>query len=157
MVGPVLLPAVSKSGVEMGAKAPTSEGAAPALTIRPRPKQVGCRCTGSGPRENDGGMLASVLAHGTPVRADGTLSKDYESHSDHGKALQEVFRASTDPRDNPSIIVGNPKRCRERIAEMKAAGIPNLIVWFNNGGGIPQAEVLKSMELFAKEVMPEFA
>lgn len=39
---------------------------------------------------------------------------------------------------------------------MKAADIPNLILNFNSGGGIPQEEVLKSMELFAKEVMPEF-
>ncbi len=99
--------------------------------------------------------VRNLVEHGTPVRSDGTLSKDYQSHSDFGKALEGVM--PMDPRDNPSVIVGNPKRCRERIAEMKASGIPNLILWFNNGGGIPQAEVLKSMELFAKEVMPEFA
>ena len=28
--------------------------------------------------------------------------------------------------------------------------------WMNRGGAIPQREVLASMELFAKEVIPEF-
>ncbi len=32
-----------------------------------------------------------------------------------------------------------------------------IILQVNQGGGIPQAEVLKSMGRFAKEVMPQFA
>jgi len=98
--------------------------------------------------------VANLVKHGTPRRSDGSISKDYESHQDFGAALQGM--AKTDPRENPSIIVGDPKRCRDRVAELQASGIPNLILWFNNGGGIPQAEVLKSMELFAKEIIPEF-
>ncbi len=32
----------------------------------------------------------------------------------------------------------------------------DFIVWMNRSGAIPQREVLASMELFAKEVIPEF-
>ena len=62
-----------------------------------------------------------------------------------------------DPRELPQVICGNPERAKKRIADMQASGVRNIILQLNQGGGIPQAEVLKSMELFAKEVMPEFA
>jgi alkanesulfonate monooxygenase SsuD/methylene tetrahydromethanopterin reductase-like flavin-dependent oxidoreductase (luciferase family) len=106
------------------------------------------------PKESWRVYSESVLKHGTPKRADGSLSKDYLSYGDHGKALSES--AKLDPREVSSVICGNPERAKKRIAEMHASGIQNIILIFNQGGGIPQAEVLKSMELFAKEVMPEF-
>ncbi len=102
--------------------------------------------------------VKDLVKYGTPRRADGTISKEYSSHRDFGEEFAEFAKLpKVDPRDSPSIIVGDPKRCRDQVAKYQAAGVPNLILWFNNGGGIPQAEVLKSMELFAKEIMPEFA
>ncbi len=107
------------------------------------------------PRESWRYYSESVLEHGTPKRSDGTLSKDYQAHQDHGKKLADSVQL--DPRELPSVICGNPERAKKRIADMHASGVQNIILTFNQGGGIPQAEVLKSMELFAKEVMPEFA
>jgi alkanesulfonate monooxygenase SsuD/methylene tetrahydromethanopterin reductase-like flavin-dependent oxidoreductase (luciferase family) len=107
------------------------------------------------PRVSWESAINSLVTYGTPRRADGTISKDYASHRDFGEEFAN--RPKTDPRNKYAMIVGDPKRCRTQIAELQAAGVPNLILWFNNGGGIPQAEVLKSMELFAAEVMPEFA
>ena len=54
------------------------------------------------------------------------------------------------------FIVGTPKRCRELLQNLnEAMGLThfNASCWF---GDLPREKVLRSMELFAKEVMPAF-
>ncbi len=47
--------------------------------------------------------------------------------------------------------------CVERIGELQRMfNINRLICWFNPGGLVPHEEILRSMELFSKKVMPEF-
>lgn len=54
------------------------------------------------------------------------------------------------------VIIGPPEKVIRDIEEFrKETGLNHIICWFNTGGQ-PQQTVLKSMRLFAKEVMPHF-
>ena len=53
-------------------------------------------------------------------------------------------------------IIGNPEQCIAKIREFQQAGIAYFGCNFDFGG-MPQAQVLRSMELFAREVMPALA
>jgi alkanesulfonate monooxygenase SsuD/methylene tetrahydromethanopterin reductase-like flavin-dependent oxidoreductase (luciferase family) len=54
------------------------------------------------------------------------------------------------------INVGTPDQVIERIKILQQeAGVNYYIGWFNFGG-MPNDKVLRSMELFANEVMPAF-
>ena len=44
---------------------------------------------------------------------------------------------------------------RRKLLANRDEGLDDFILWMNRGGAIPQREVLRSMELFAKELMPE--
>ena len=54
------------------------------------------------------------------------------------------------------MLFGSPEHIAERIGLLKDAGVENLI-FFVNFGGIEHQKVLDSLELFAAEVMPQFA
>ena len=53
-------------------------------------------------------------------------------------------------------FIGDPDQCAAKIRALQAAGIGYMGCNFSFGG-MPPAKVLKSMELFAREVMPQFA
>ncbi len=53
------------------------------------------------------------------------------------------------------VLFGTPEDVGERIAELRHAGVENLI-FFINYGGIENQKVLDSLELFATKVMPWF-
>jgi alkanesulfonate monooxygenase SsuD/methylene tetrahydromethanopterin reductase-like flavin-dependent oxidoreductase (luciferase family) len=55
-----------------------------------------------------------------------------------------------------STIGGTPEAVRVEIAKLNDAGVPELMLAFSRGD-IPHKKVLRSMELFATEVMPAFA
>jgi hypothetical protein len=51
-------------------------------------------------------------------------------------------------------IFDTPEVCVERLrCVCEKFGIGRVICWFNIGGMIPHAQVMRSMELFAAEVM----
>jgi len=53
-------------------------------------------------------------------------------------------------------IFDTPAACSERLRGVcQEFNIGRVICWFNTGGMIPHAEVMRSMELFAAEVMPQ--
>lgn len=52
-------------------------------------------------------------------------------------------------------FVGDPQQCVEKIRELQAQGVEYFGCNFDFGG-IDHAKVMKSMELFSKEVMPHF-
>lgn len=55
-----------------------------------------------------------------------------------------------------NVIIGSPEKVTEEIKEFKEkTGLNHIVCWFNCGGQ-PQEQVLKSLRLFAKEVMPHF-
>ncbi|MBI2016351.1 MAG: LLM class flavin-dependent oxidoreductase, partial [Candidatus Rokubacteria bacterium] len=41
------------------------------------------------------------------------------------------------------------------VEDMRRLGVGQLLCWMNFGG-LPQAKIRRSMELFAREVMPRF-
>ena len=54
------------------------------------------------------------------------------------------------------MLFGKPDDIAERIGRLRDSGVENLI-FFVNFGGIEHQKVLDSLELFAAEVMPQFA
>ena len=54
------------------------------------------------------------------------------------------------------MLFGSPDHIAERIGELQDAGVENLI-FFVNFGGVENQMVMDSLELFASEVMPQFA
>jgi alkanesulfonate monooxygenase SsuD/methylene tetrahydromethanopterin reductase-like flavin-dependent oxidoreductase (luciferase family) len=54
-----------------------------------------------------------------------------------------------------TLIFGDPDRCAKRIRELQGMGVNSLLCWMVFGG-LEHAKVLRSMELFAKHVMPQF-
>ncbi|MCH7654237.1 MAG: hypothetical protein IIB14_11230 [Chloroflexi bacterium] len=53
-------------------------------------------------------------------------------------------------------FVGDPRQCVEKIGELRAQGVEYFGCNFDFGG-MDHAKVMRSMELFSKEVMPHFA
>jgi alkanesulfonate monooxygenase SsuD/methylene tetrahydromethanopterin reductase-like flavin-dependent oxidoreductase (luciferase family) len=91
-------------------------------------------------------------AIGMPTDRDGNVPPGYE----HWAGRQD----DRDRRDDPGHaglppLVGTPEVVIERLKATQAAGINHV---FGNFGfpGMPHEKVIRSIELFAKEVMPEF-
>jgi len=55
-------------------------------------------------------------------------------------------------------IFDTPEACVERLHQFQEDfNMGRIITWFNQGGLVPHAQVMRSMELFAAKVMPHFA
>ncbi len=52
------------------------------------------------------------------------------------------------------LLIGSPATVRRKVAELREAGVGELLCWMNFGG-IPPELVRRSMRLFADEVLPE--
>ena len=78
-------------------------------------------------------------------------------------SLQPQFRAMADRLASitwerlveETVIFGSPERVTDRIREMEAAGVGEVLCWMNFGG-LPPDRVERSMRLFAEKVMPQF-
>ncbi|HEY4669433.1 MAG TPA: hypothetical protein VIH05_06640, partial [Tepidiformaceae bacterium] len=55
------------------------------------------------------------------------------------------------------LAIGNPDRIVEVIRKWEAVGVDRINFLLNAIETVPQEEVLASLRLFAKEVMPKFA
>jgi hypothetical protein len=54
-------------------------------------------------------------------------------------------------------VFDTPEGCIERLQRFREEfKMGRLICWFNQGGLVPHAQVMRSMELFAAKVMPHF-
>jgi alkanesulfonate monooxygenase SsuD/methylene tetrahydromethanopterin reductase-like flavin-dependent oxidoreductase (luciferase family) len=54
-----------------------------------------------------------------------------------------------------TLAVGSPDTVAAKIAQMRDLGVGEVLCWMNFGG-LPQPLVRRSMELFAREVLPHF-
>jgi alkanesulfonate monooxygenase SsuD/methylene tetrahydromethanopterin reductase-like flavin-dependent oxidoreductase (luciferase family) len=54
-----------------------------------------------------------------------------------------------------TVAFGSPDTVARKIQAMRAAGVGHLLCWMNFGG-LPQDKIRRSMELFAREVVPHF-
>jgi alkanesulfonate monooxygenase SsuD/methylene tetrahydromethanopterin reductase-like flavin-dependent oxidoreductase (luciferase family) len=55
-----------------------------------------------------------------------------------------------------ACLIGSPSLVAEKLAGMHEKGtFWKLILWMNRGGAVPQRDILRSMEMFGTEVMPQ--
>ena len=54
-----------------------------------------------------------------------------------------------------TLAFGSPDTVVRHIEAMRDMGVGHVLCWMNFGG-LPQDKIRRSMELFAKEVMPHF-
>jgi alkanesulfonate monooxygenase SsuD/methylene tetrahydromethanopterin reductase-like flavin-dependent oxidoreductase (luciferase family) len=72
------------------------------------------------------------------------------------RALEERFaQVSYDQLVAESVAFGSPDTVAARVEEFRRLGVGEMLCWMNFGG-LSQDRVRRSMELFAREVMPRF-
>jgi alkanesulfonate monooxygenase SsuD/methylene tetrahydromethanopterin reductase-like flavin-dependent oxidoreductase (luciferase family) len=82
---------------------------------------------------------------------------------DEHPSLQPGFRAMADRLSKvtwenlvaETLAFGSPDTVARHIREMQELGVGQVMCWMNFGG-LSQDKVRRSMELFAREVMPRF-
>ena len=74
------------------------------------------------------------------------------------KVLERARRLTYEKVSEVMGIFDTPERCVERLAQLQQEfNMGRVICWFNPGGLVAHERVMRSMELFAAEVMPRFA
>ncbi|MEX2227632.1 MAG: LLM class flavin-dependent oxidoreductase [Dehalococcoidia bacterium] len=75
--------------------------------------------------------------------------------------LPQLRREQTSPGDAPRVpeglCIGDPARIVDVVRNWEACGVDRINFLLNAVETVPQEQVLASMRLFAKEVMPKFA
>jgi len=72
--------------------------------------------------------------------------------------LERIRRMTYEQACQVMAIFDTPEACVERLHQLhEDFNMGRVIVWFNQGGLVPHARVMRSMELFAAKVMPHFA
>lgn len=82
-------------------------------------------------------------------RARPAMSRYYEMRKSVRPRLYDELYAER------MLMVGSPQRCAEQIAEIAATGT-NYVIFSMNFAGMEQRSILDSMEIMAKQVMPQF-
>jgi natural product biosynthesis luciferase-like monooxygenase protein len=71
--------------------------------------------------------------------------------------LERVRRMTYEQACETMGVFDTPEGCIERLQRFREEfKMGRLICWFNQGGLVPHAQVMRSMELFAAKVMPHF-
>ncbi len=86
-----------------------------------------------------------------------------ERIEDPHPSLQPGFRAAAERFKKvtweclvaETVAFGSPDTVARHIQAMRDMGIGHVLCWMNFGG-LPQDKIRRSMELFAREVMPHF-
>jgi alkanesulfonate monooxygenase SsuD/methylene tetrahydromethanopterin reductase-like flavin-dependent oxidoreductase (luciferase family) len=74
----------------------------------------------------------------------------------HFRQLAErLAKVSWDDLIRETVAFGSPDTVARKLEAMRAAGVGHVLCWMNFGG-LPQENIRRSMELFAREVMPRF-
>jgi alkanesulfonate monooxygenase SsuD/methylene tetrahydromethanopterin reductase-like flavin-dependent oxidoreductase (luciferase family) len=68
---------------------------------------------------------------------------------------EKLARVSWDDLVRETLAFGSPDTVARHIEHMRALGVGQVLCWMNFGG-LSQEKVRRSMELFAREVMPRF-
>jgi alkanesulfonate monooxygenase SsuD/methylene tetrahydromethanopterin reductase-like flavin-dependent oxidoreductase (luciferase family) len=89
------------------------------------------------------------------LRADGLLGLSDTLRAEANRMAERATSRRWEQLIEDSLIIGSPATVRSKVAELAAAGVGELACWMNFGG-LPSANVQRSMELFAAEVIPAF-
>jgi alkanesulfonate monooxygenase SsuD/methylene tetrahydromethanopterin reductase-like flavin-dependent oxidoreductase (luciferase family) len=68
---------------------------------------------------------------------------------------EKLGRVTWDDLVRETLAFGSPDTVARHIAGMRELGVGQVLCWMNFGG-LPQDKIRRSMELFAREVMPRF-
>ena len=91
-----------------------------------------------------------------------TVAGRYATRVDAGPPLEQerlerIRRMSYERACEVMAVFETPEACVERLQQFEQEfKMGRLICWFNPGGLVPHARVMRSMELFAAKVMPHF-
>ncbi|GMA62766.1 LLM class flavin-dependent oxidoreductase [Alicyclobacillus fastidiosus] len=69
--------------------------------------------------------------------------------------VDRLRQLQTTDLSDQTIIVGDAEYCTEALKKVEAAGVEEVIIYFDFGG-LSHKETLKSMERFSKHVLPHF-
>lgn len=73
------------------------------------------------------------------------------------ETLERLARMTYEQVCERMAVFDTPEACVERLQGFrKDFGMGRVICWFNPGGQVPHAQVMRSMEMFAVKVMPHF-
>jgi alkanesulfonate monooxygenase SsuD/methylene tetrahydromethanopterin reductase-like flavin-dependent oxidoreductase (luciferase family) len=74
----------------------------------------------------------------------------------HFRQLAErLAKVNWDDLVRETVAFGSPETVARKIEAMRAIGVGHVLCWMNFGG-LPQERIRRSMELFAREVIPRF-
>jgi len=89
--------------------------------------------------------LSHYGRHGIPAPGEGNMWELYQEWRQTPKA-QETLRSG---------LIGSPETIRRRLREFEATNVDQVIL-LNQAGRTSHADICASLEMFAREVMPEF-
>jgi alkanesulfonate monooxygenase SsuD/methylene tetrahydromethanopterin reductase-like flavin-dependent oxidoreductase (luciferase family) len=92
---------------------------------------------------------AKVVEDGSP------LPDDYKAYAG---GMWEILKKTSydDMLKGAGSLVGSPETVAERLtSNYEMTGMHKQLLWMNRGGAVPQKDILRSMELFANEVVPQ--
>jgi alkanesulfonate monooxygenase SsuD/methylene tetrahydromethanopterin reductase-like flavin-dependent oxidoreductase (luciferase family) len=89
--------------------------------------------------------LSHYGRHGIPNPGEGNMWEAYQEWRQTEKA-QQTLRSG---------LIGSPATIRARLREFESTGVDQVIL-LNQAGRTTHADICRSLELFAREVMPEF-
>ena len=89
--------------------------------------------------------LSHYGRHGIPNPGQGNMWELYQEWR-HTEKAQETLRSG---------LIGSPETIRRRLREFEAAHVDQVIL-LNQAGRTTHEDICRSLELFAREVMPEF-
>lgn len=103
----------------------------------------------------DGRMDFACIRHVFVAESDAEAKREGSQAIEYYLKSTAKFRPVGD-HERGQMIFGGPETCIEKVRQLEEeAKINNLICWMNFGA-LPQEKVLRSIRLFAAEVMPEF-
>jgi alkanesulfonate monooxygenase SsuD/methylene tetrahydromethanopterin reductase-like flavin-dependent oxidoreductase (luciferase family) len=96
-------------------------------------------------------LAATRSAHRDWYRS---LTKLWHDHDDH--TPDSLFSWETSTQDE-TMLFGSPARVRQQVAQLLEESGCNYVICAFAWGTFPHAQTLRSLRLFAEEVMPAFA
>ena len=107
-------------------------------------------------REPEASIMQFYRTLGAQLEGTATASgaRASEQRAERGQALQTV---TYEEALREKVIVGTPEQVTARLGELRdALGLDGILAETNCGGLIPHGQVLRSLELLCKQVMPRF-
>ena len=100
---------------------------------------------------DDEALAVARAAHSDWYRS---ITKLWHDHDDH--SVDELFAWET-AMQHETLIYGSPTRVREQVGRLIAESGCNYVIGSFAWGTLPHQQALRSLQLFAREVMPAFA